>query len=193
MYKCLWSCERWIRMKIPNLLGICFQLFLTKLVNNWLTTCATFILLWSGIILSSGHRWCNQWNWKTCLYERSVQINPKSILARHIVWRVGRVSVECRSSIGQDVADSFQFETETLLWVPFQVLKAHQDNQVHEVIAVTQDHQVYPVVVAVQECLAKTDLLEGEVLEGNQERAPMLMLLRLKTFWKYWRHTVQRI
>ena len=69
--------------------------------------------------------------------------------------------------------------------VPFQVLKAHQDNQVHEVIAVKQDHQVYPVVVAVQECLAKTDLLEGEVLEGNQERVPMLMLPRLKTFWKY--------
>ena len=69
--------------------------------------------------------------------------------------------------------------------VPFQVLKAHQDNQVHEVIAVKQDHRVYPVVVAVQECLAKTDLLEGEVLEGNQERVPMLMLPRLKTFWKY--------
>ena len=69
--------------------------------------------------------------------------------------------------------------------VPFQVLKAHQDNQVHEVIAVKQDHRVYPVVVAVQECLAKTDLLGGEVLEGNQERVPMLMLPRLKTFWKY--------
>ena len=52
--------------------------------------------------------------------------------------------------------------------VPFQVLKVHQDNQVHEVIVVKQDHQVYPVVVVVKECLAKTDPLEGEVLEGNQ-------------------------
>ena len=69
--------------------------------------------------------------------------------------------------------------------VPFQVLKVHQDNQVHEVIEVKQDHQVYPVVVVVKECLAKTDPLEGEVLEGNQERVPMLMLPRLKTFWKY--------
>ena len=153
-----------------------------------------FILLWSGIIFSSDHRWCNQWNWKTCLYERSVQINPKSILDRRIGRHVGRVSVECRSSIGHSVWPIVSSSKQKRYSeVPFQVLKAHQDNQVHEVIAVKQDHQVYPVVVAVKECLVKTDLLEGEVLEGNQERVPMLMLPRLKTFWKYWRHTVLRI
>ena len=101
------------------------------------------------------------------------------------------MSVECRSKVGQVSVTMHVWpivsgsKQKRYSEVPFQVLKAHQDNQVHEVIAVKQDHQVYPVVVAVQEWLAKTDLLGGEVLEGNQERVPMLMLRRLKTFWKY--------
>ena len=99
------------------------------------------------------------------------------------------ISVEFMSNVGQVSLSMWPIVSSSkqkrYSEVPFQVLKAHQDNQVHEVIAVKQDHQVYPVVVAVQECLAKTDLLEGEVLEGNQERVPMLMLPRLKTFWKY--------
>ena len=99
------------------------------------------------------------------------------------------VSVECMSNVGQVSVSMWlrvsSSKQKRYSEVPFQVLKAHQDNQVHGVIAVKQDHQVYPVVVAVQECLAKTDLLGGEVLEGNKERVPMLMLRRLKTFWKY--------
>ena len=116
----------------------------------------------------------------------SVQINPKGILDRRISRHVGGVSVESRSSIGHNVWPIVSSSKQKRYSeVPFQVLKAHQDNQVHEVIAVKQDDQVYQVVVAIKECLAKTDLLEGEVLEGNQERVPMLMLPRLKTFWKY--------
>ena len=104
----------------------------------------------------------------------SVQINPKSILDRRIGRHVGRVSVECRSSIGHSVWPIVSSSKQKRYSeVPFQVLKAHQDNQVHEVIAVKQDDQVYQVVVAIKECLAKTDLLEGEVLEGNQERVSM--------------------
>ena len=99
------------------------------------------------------------------------------------------IPVECMSNVGQVSVSMWPIVSSSkqkrYSEVPFQVLKAHQDNQVHEVIAVKQDHQVYPVIVAVQEWLAKTDLLEGEVLEGNQERVPMLMLRRLKTFWKY--------
>ena len=99
------------------------------------------------------------------------------------------ISVECMSNVGQVSVSMWPIvsspKQKRYSQVPFQVLKAHQDNQVLEVIAVKRDHQVYPVVVAVQECLAKTDLLEGEVLEGNQKRALTLMLRRLKTFWKY--------
>ena len=142
------------------------------------------LLLWSGKFLSSDHRQCNQWNWKTCLYERSVKINPKSILDWRTGRHIGRVSLAGQVSVSMWLRVSSS-KQKRYSEVPFQVLKAHQDNQVHEVIAVKQDHQVHPVVVAVQECLAKTDLLGGEVLEGNQERVPMLMLRRLKTFWKY--------
>ena len=98
-------------------------------------------------------------------------------------------SVECRSNVGKVSVSMWPIASSSkqkrYSEVPFQVLKAHQDNQVHEVIAVKQEHQVYPVVVAVQEYLGKTELLEGGVLEGDQERALMLMLPRLKTFWKY--------
>ena len=108
------------------------------------------------------------------------------MLDRRIGRHIGRVSL---SNVGQVSVRTwprvFSSKQKRYSEVPFQVLKAHQDNQVHEVIAVKQDHQVYPVVVAVLECLAKTDLLGGEVLEENQERVPMLMLRRLKTFWKY--------